>query len=297
MHVSKQGRGTKSRKMHLAVAEDLKFMDSFGIADPSVQIFVTGPKTFRETLKDDEKLAIRQYVDRTGTKLVIHGAYVDRPWGGIAGAVHNVKQELRIGAAIGATGVIVHLSAGCADDAALRAALTELSNIDVQQILWLEIHAAKASEFTYETPAKLRRLFARIEGFGLPAGPLQIGLCIDTAHLYACGTSLETFESARTWIEEVCAIKMNGVAIPIMMHLNDSLSALGSGIDRHAPLCEGTIWNTYHPTRGRLPFERSGLNYILEWVDSSSVVTILERDDSDLHKDLKLVHELGFYTK
>jgi hypothetical protein len=57
------------------------------------------------------------------------------------------------------------------------------------------------------------------------------------------------------------------------------------------------IWRAYHPITGHLPFERSGLNYILEWADSNKIVCILERDDDELHKDLKLIHELGFYIK
>lgn len=293
MHVSKKGRGSKSRKMDAAIAEDLKYMDSFGITSPSVQIFVTGPKTFRETLSADEKAKILAYVTAHDTALVIHGAYVDRPWGSIAGAIANVKLELQIGAEIGATGVVVHLSAGCAEDGEFKRALTEICNVNLlrPQTLWLEIHSAKASNFTYETPEKLRRLFARIASYGLNARNVRIGLCIDTAHLFACGMSLETYDAAKRWIEDLPP------GIPVMMHLNDSASSLGSGIDKHEVLLEGNIWSAYHPTRGHLPFENSGLNYLLEWADSNNIMTILERDDDDLHKDLKVIHELGFYIK
>jgi endonuclease IV len=302
MHVSKKGRGSKSRKMDAAISEDLQFMDSFGIVDPSVQIFVSGPKTFKETLSTEEKTGIRNYVTANGTSLVIHGAYVDRPWGNIPAAVHNVKNELRIGAEIGATGVIVHLSAGCADDVEFKRALVEISNIELPrpQILWLEIHAAKPCNFTYETPQKLIRLFERIRGYNITgpngqASPIKIGLCIDTAHLFSCGTSLETHDAARTFIEGLEPIIGNGT--PVMMHLNDSASSQGSGVDKHQVLCKGMIWKSYHPTTGHIPFEKSGLNYLLEWADSNRIACILERDDDELHKDLKLIHELGFYIK
>ena len=303
MHVSKKGRGSKSRKMDAAITEDLKFMDSFGITDPSVQIFVTGPKTFKETLTAEEKAGIRNYVNANGTSLVIHGAYVDRPWGNIVGAIHNVKTELRIGAEIGATGVVVHLGAGCENDVEFRRALVEIANIELPrpQVLWLEIQSAKSSNFTYETTEKLHRLFARIRGYNItgpnlqPLTQISFGLCIDTAHLFSCGMSLETHDAAVRWIEGVDRLRADG--IPVMMHLNDSASSLGSGIDKHQVLCKGNIWGAYHPTTGTLPFERSGLNYILEWADSNRIVCILERDDDELHKDLKLIHELGFYIK
>lgn len=299
MHVSKKGRGSKSRKMNFAITEDLNFMESYGIANPSAQIFVTGPKTFKETLAAEEKAAIRRVVEQRDCKLVIHGAYVDRPWGNIPGAVHNVKQELRIGAEIGATGVIVHLSAGCGVDAEFRRALTSISDIELEtpQTLWLEIHAAKSSDFTYETPAKISNLFRRIETYGLNNPVLNIGLCIDTAHLFACGTSLETLESARDWMQAIEAVQYRGAPLKLMMHLNDSASTFASGIDKHAPLACGNIWSAYHPATGRLPFERSGLAYLLEYCDSKSIVTILERDDHELHKDLKLIHDMGFYHK
>lgn len=294
MHVSKKGRGSKSRMMDSAIAEDLSFMDSFGIADPSAQIFVSGPKGFKETLTSGEKLKIREYVNRTGTSLVIHGAYVDRPWGNIPAAVQNVINELRIGAEIGATGVIVHLSAGCTDDVEFKRALSAIMSVRTErpQVLWLEIHAAKSCDQTYETPEKLLRLFARIRGYAIPTGTVTVGLCIDTAHLFSCGMSLETYDSAQRFIEALTPLN-----IPIMMHLNDSASTLGSGVDKHSAVACGNIWSSYHPTKGTLPFERSGLNYLLEWADSNRIVCILERDDDELHKDLKLIHELGFYIK
>jgi endonuclease IV len=288
-HVSKKGRSKKSRRMDLAIAEDVKYMKDYGLADPSVQIFVVGPKTRKETLSADEKAGIRVLCDR-GLKLVIHGAYIDRPWGESADAVQSIQLELKIAHEIGANGVIVHLGPGAKNDAATRRVLTEIGRglESHQPILWLEIQAAKTSEFTYETPEKLAHLFDRIKGYGLN---YTCGLCIDTAHLFSCGTSLETRAAAADWLGRVEMLLQN---VPLMLHLNDSARELGCGIDKHAVLCGGTIWSAYHPTTGTIPFEMSGLNYILGWAEKKKIVTILERDDEDLHKDLTLVTQLGF---
>lgn len=295
-HVHKKSAEGKSRKMHLAIAEDLKHIESYGIDNPSAQIFVAGPKTYKETLTAEEKLGIAKYISEHGTSIVIHGAYVDRPWSSIPGAIHNVKQELRIGAEIGATGVIVHLSSGCVNDTTFKAALAEIANIDLprQQILWLEINSAKPSKFTFETPEKLKQLFSRIDSFGIKWGNIVVGLCIDTAHLFACGLSLETYESAKKWIEDVEKFR---AGTPVMIHLNDSASAFGSGIDKHSALACGNIWQSYHPTRGKLPYEKSGLNYLLEWADSNSIMTILERNDESPDRDITLISQLGAFTK
>lgn len=308
MHVSKKGRGSKSRKMHVALAEDMAYMQSYSISNPTAQIFVTGPKSNKETLTHEEKTQLATYTRRHNTKLVIHGAYIDRPWGGVAYAVQNVLKELRIASEIGATGVILHLSAGCGDDIQLSSALKSISGVYAEltainpaahiPILWLEIHAAKPSAFTYETPEKLIRLFERIHGYGHNNGPneLKFGLCIDTAHLFSCGTNLDTYENAERWIRNTTEGISKIMTVPIMMHLNDSASKLGSGVDRHEILCGGMIWSAYHPVTGHLPFERSGLNYILEWVEKNHIHTILERDDADLVHDITLIQKLGYFS-
>lgn len=287
-HVHKKSSKGKNRKMHDAIAEEVTHMKSYNINDPSVQIFVTGPKTYKETLSAEEKQKIARYIADTSTQLVIHGAYVDRPWSNIAGAIHNVKQELRIGAEIGATGVIIHLSSGCVNDVNFKAALSEIANIELPrpQILWLEINSAKPSNFTFETPEKINKLFDRIASYDIKG--LTVGLCIDTAHLFACGMSLETYDVAKKWIEAL-------PKVPIMMHLNDSASTLGSGIDKHASLCHGQIWSKYHPDTGILPYEKSGLNYLMEWADSGSIMTILERNDETPDRDLALISKIGHF--
>lgn len=295
MHVSKKGRGSSSRKMHIAISEDMKYMQSYGIKDPCVQIFVAGPKGYKETLTQDEKTQIAKYIREHKTKLVIHGAYVDRPWGGLHAAIENVVRELHCAREIGATGVILHLSAACADDVQMSRALNALV-IDNSPIIWLEIHAAKPSAFTYETPQKLRSLFSRIRGYAIKG--LRIGLCIDTAHLFACGTNLDTYESAKQWITSVTTVLQEESVdepIPVMMHLNDSESKLASGVDKHAPICFGNIWKQYHPTTGHLPFESSGLAYLLQWAQDNNIHTILEQDDDVLHKDLTLIQKLGYF--
>jgi endonuclease IV len=290
MHVSKKGRGTKSRKMNIAIADDVAFMSGFGIKNPTVQIFVTGPKAPKETLTDAEKVEIQRYIARTGTKCVIHGAYIDRPWSGAAPAIANIVLEMQVAARIGATGVIVHLSSSAQSEDTFRAALVAIGEgiaaLPNKPTLWLEVHAAKPSEFTYETPIKIQRLFERVRAanVGYP-----VGFCIDTAHLFSCGRSLETYDAAKDWIAAL-------PHVPIMMHLNDSARELGCGMDQHEVLCEGSIWKHYHPATGKLPFETSGLCYLLNWAIKNDIVTILERDDADLHKDLRLIQALGYFA-
>lgn len=67
----------------------------------------------------------------------------------------------------------------------------------------------------------------------------RVGVCIDTCHAYAAGYEMTTEESyAATWQEfdDVIGFKyLSG------MHLNDTYKALGSKVDRHAPIGKGVM--------------------------------------------------------
>lgn len=298
-HVSKaktKPNGKKqNRDMRTALSQDMTALAGYGFV-PCAQIFVSGPQSFKETLTEDDKTAVRQLTNN-GAKIVIHGSYVDNPWNRAQGSIHNIKQEMRIAAQIGATGVIIHLAAGALQPDTVKYVIEEIARGDVTAILWLEIHTAKPCANTYETPEKLAALFRRVAACDLRG--LRVGLCIDTAHLFASGTSLRDYAPAMNWLNTtqnmINAIIPN---TPFMLHLNDSASALGSGIDEHAVLLRGNIWGDYLQTLPvKLPLEDCGLVAVLEWAENNGVTTILERNPADVGDDLTLIHELGFFRQ
>ncbi len=292
-HVSKtvsavSGR-KKNRRMAQALSEDMQVLSDYGFKTPCAQIFVSGPQSFDPTLDDADKIEVRRLVDETGLVLVIHGAYIDHPWGRSAGSIENIRRELKVASEIGATGVIVHLSAGTFVDEALAFVLDKLgADCPPNTTLWLEINTAKPSKYTYETPEKLRVLFERVMRANVHA--MSIGLCIDTAHLFSCGVALLAREDAVSWLG---AIDELAKQVPVMIHLNDSMSTLASGKDKHAPLTQGNLWGVYRADGG-LPIEDSGLASILTWADKRGIVVILERDPALLEGDLRLVRDMGF---
>lgn len=277
--------------MHEAI-KDIDLVTSRGMR-PCAQIFVTGPQSSKETLTRDDKTALRQATSGDSPlRLVVHGAYIDNPWSSASAySVDNICAEMKIAAELGATGVIVHLSnsTNTGLDAVLTAlsrGLAELVGVG-SPILWLEIHAAKATANSFETPAKLAALFARVAQLRAAMPLPTIGLCIDSAHLHACGTNLRDYAPTWEWLQAMAV----GDA-PVMVHLNDSMSKLGSGIDKHAALCTGTIWGEFGDD-GRLPIEDSGLMAILDWADEVSATVVLERD-GDVTGDLDLIARLGY---
>ena len=72
----------------------------------------------------------------------------------------------------------------------------------------------------------------------------RCGICIDTCHAYAAGIDLASSEGYEAfWDEFASRIELKRLR---GMHLNDTKSALGSHLDRHAPLGEGNLgWTLF----------------------------------------------------
>ena len=173
--------------------------------------------------------------------------------------------------------------------------------------MYLEINAAAQSVNTFETPEKIRRLFQRIEetldrinsGANVAANDvtgafgsignvrLKVGLCVDTAHVFSCGDSLDDYNLTMDWLNAL-------PSVPIMFHLNDSASTLGSGKDKHEALTKGNIWSRYNPTAGDLKFEDCGVMAVLDYAVLNECFVILERS-SGLTDDLLLINSIGYF--
>lgn len=70
-------------------------------------------------------------------------------------------------------------------------------------------------------------------------GQIPLGVCLDTCHVFAAGYDLRDKTSFNEMLEQFDRIV--GLKYLKAFHVNDSKGALGSHIDRHAPLGEGKI--------------------------------------------------------
>ena len=294
-HINKT-HGGKSRSFDVAV-RDIAAVTDLDMR-PCAQIFVTGPKSNKLTVSRADKAALAAVAK--SCRLVIHGAYIDNPWSTCSQySIDNICAEMRVAAEIGATGVVVHLSNATntgleAVLSALKAGMAGPVTPHPRPILWLETHATKRSAASFETPAKLGALFARVHKWIADQADepnFAVGLTIDSAHLHACGTDLRAYGPTMTWLEQTAAAV---APAQIMVHLNDSATALGSGVDKHAPLTQGTIWGEYGAAGG-LPVEQSGLMAILDWADDVGATVILEREVG-ISDDLALIARLGHFS-
>ena len=70
-------------------------------------------------------------------------------------------------------------------------------------------------------------------------GSTRIGTCLDTCHAFAAGYDLSTKEGLRSMLRELR--KTIGFSKLKLVHLNDSVGGLGSGIDHHEHIGQGQI--------------------------------------------------------
>ncbi len=153
-------------------------------------------------------------------------------------SIQAFHDELVRGIALGADFVVVHPGAcgDCKPDQAVRLAVESVKQ------------AAKNLP-----PSSLRILLENTAGMGTALGArleelgdmlnalksLQVGACIDTAHLFAAGYDIKS-EAGLTSTLELIDRSISLERIPVF-HVNDSKIPLGGRVDRHEHIGKGKI--------------------------------------------------------
>ncbi len=190
----------------------------------------------------------------------LHAIYLLNPSGPDedlrAKSVASMREYIRWGERLGASGVVVHLGSSSgltAEEAAsnlcasLLAALEEPSSVP----LLLETSAGTRNSMgsTFADLGAILRC--------LGAGP-RAAICLDTAHVWAAGYDVASPEGLERTLDEFD--REIGLDKLTLIHANDSKVPLGGARDRHENIGEGHIglegWNTLlqHPTLRELPW-------------------------------------------
>jgi deoxyribonuclease-4 len=157
-------------------------------------------------------------------------------------SIATLVDELRRGGALGLAGVVLHPgSAGAGDrveaEARCRAAIAEAvgrAGSGAARLL-LEGSAGAGGQLG-RTVAELARL--------VPAGGRsQVGICLDTAHLWGAGCDL----LGGGWDKVMAQVgEQWRQPAPDLLHINDTKVELGSCRDRHAPPGEGRLGGRFY---------------------------------------------------
>jgi deoxyribonuclease IV len=211
----------------------------------SIQIFNQSPRQWKPTVYDDEKVAAFKEAFKGSEidALMIHAVYLlncaseDREIR--KKSLTSLVASLRAGAALGAVSVVLHpgsalKSGGSVDKALKRAAATIKEALAESEKCRLDLENTAGAGGTLGRT--FEELAAMIEGAG---GGKRLGACLDSCHLLASGYDIRTAEGLSDVLDEfdkVVGLKRLGT-----LHVNDSVTKLGSNVDRHANLGAGEL--------------------------------------------------------
>jgi deoxyribonuclease-4 len=256
------------------------------LACTAAQIFVKSPNQWmaRAIADDEVETFRRQWNDSDIGPIVAHAAYlinlsaVDEAI--LERSRAGLGDELDRSARLGLNGLVVHPGAhmGAGVNTGLAAIAESLDRIlgdrDIGDTkLLLEVTAGQGTVVGHQ----LEHLERIIE---LATSKDQLGICLDTCHLFAAGYDLRTPDDIERLLAEV-ATRFGSDRLGCI-HLNDSKFELGSRRDRHANIGEGEI--------GTAAFK-----HLLPHPDVHDVPLILETplgDDKGGHaRDLELLRK------
>jgi deoxyribonuclease-4 len=209
----------------------------------AIQVFNQSPRMWRPTRwKEDDVAAFRELMAAGPVQsVVIHAVYLIN----CATKDAEIRQKslislvhaLRMGDAIGADGVVIHPGS----------ALKEPKEEAMKRAGEAFRHALEESEGcpllledTAGSGATLGRSFSELaELIELGGGDERLGLCLDCCHLLASGFDVTSADKLATVIDD--CVERVGLERLRCLHVNDSKTALGSNVDRHAPLGAGEL--------------------------------------------------------
>jgi deoxyribonuclease-4 len=216
------------------------------IAAEAVQVFVANPRGWAEPPSDPDGDAA--FAAACGLPVFVHSPYLIN-FGSpspetLRRSAAALAFSLRRGAAIGASGVVVHAGSAVLgnrwDDAMaqLRATVLRLlDDVPGAPRLLVEPTAGGGGALASDASS----LGAYLDVLGRDE---RIGVCLDTCHMHAAGHDLSTPASFAAALRAYGrAAGRGGIGL---VHVNDSRDAAGSKRDRHEAIGRGTI--------GREPF-------------------------------------------
>ncbi len=148
-----------------------------------------------------------------------------------------LTHALQAGAALGAVGVVLH--PGSAKSGEVGPAIERAGKVIAEALKESEdcpLHLEDTAGAGGTLGRSFEELAALIDAAG---GGKRLGVCLDSCHLLASGYDVRTPESLSAVLDDFDSIV--GLDRLGSLHVNDSVTELGSNRDRHANLGDGEI--------------------------------------------------------
>jgi deoxyribonuclease-4 len=209
----------------------------------AIQIFNQSPRMWRPTAYDEEDFAAFREAIKPGPikAVLIHAVYLlncaseDREIR--RKSLASLVQSLRVGAGIGAVGVVLHPGSakhGDVPKAIRRAGKVIKEALDRTE--GCDLHLEDTAGAGGTLGRSFEELAALLEASG---GDDRLAICLDSCHLLASGYDIRTRGGLGETLDE--CDRVVGLDRLRALHVNDSMTPLGSNRDRHAILAEGEL--------------------------------------------------------
>lgn len=109
----------------------------------------------------------------------------------------------------------------------------------------------------------------------------RIGICIDTAHIFAAGYDISKIEGIKSYFDSFN--KLIGIKNITLIHLNDSMREFDSRVNRHASLEKGYIFSN------NLGGQKIALKEIISFSFKHKIPLILETSHRFFRKEINLI--------
>jgi deoxyribonuclease-4 len=208
----------------------------------SLQIFTkSGRQWAAKPLADDDVRAFRQEAARTGLPVIAHASYLlnlGAPEGEVRSkSLVALREELERCDALGIPWLVLHPGANEDVDAGIDLVVAGLRQVleetrGLTSGLCLEVTAGQGSSLGH----RFEQLARMLDGID---DPDRTGACLDSCHLCAAGYDLSSDEGyAATMAAFAQTVGFRRLRA---LHLNDAKKGLGSRVDRHDHIGDGTL--------------------------------------------------------
>ncbi len=211
----------------------------------SIQIFNQNPRQWKGRVYTDEEVAAYHEAMKGSVveELVIHAVYLLN----CASEDPEIRDKslaslivaLNAGAQLKAKGVVLHPGSALKNGGSVEEALKRAGKV-IKEALAESEQCPLLLEDTAGAGGTLGRSFEELATMiEVAGGGKRLGVCLDSCHLFASGYDVRTRESLGTVIDEFD--KVVGIERLRALHVNDSMTGLGSNRDRHTNLGDGEI--------------------------------------------------------
>jgi deoxyribonuclease IV len=234
--------------IHTSIAGDIAAaLDiAHGLGANALQIFSSSPRMWghassRIAEADAARFCVRRKELQLGP-LVVHGNYLIN----LASpnpvlrtrSIQAFHQEIVRASALGTDFLVIHPGSGLG--ANVESSIAAVAQGVKQAARGLKLGDLRILlENTAGQGSSLGSRFEELKAILDACPDLPLGVCVDTAHIFAAGWSIHTEEGLQVALRDIDrTVGLDRVAV---VHMNDSKTQLGSRVDRHEHIGKGLI--------------------------------------------------------